>query len=271
MSGSALGPLRYKGRIFKASGGGLTSQQRAQIQRNKAKALQLAQLRAMDRFAGGVYRREGAFVRSMPPIGLTKYCDMGIGASGTAATGVSGAGTILTFYNMSSAFGGPSASLFQIVQGTTKNNRIGNKVFVTHIRAKMNLILSSSTYADQIRWILYKDNQANGAAATVAQILELASTAGIESFQSMDYVDRIKIIKDKWVKLIPTIGVSGTSSTPIIIPQKFNHKANCEVRYSSTTGAITEIQSDNYGILAIAYGGAATTMSGTFRVYFRDH
>lgn len=239
-----------------------------------AASMNRTQLRALDKYTAGIYQRQGAYRRSIPYGGDTKYADMGIGMLGTATATGGVAGTIVTFYNMSSAFGpggagAPAATLLGIPQGTTKNTRIGNKIFVKRIRAHLSIILPTVTSGEILRVILYKDKQANGAAATVTNIMENAAVQNWESFQAMDYVDRITIIKDRIINLNPTIGVSSTSNTPMTLYMKFTHKANCEVHYSSTTGALTEVQSDNYGIMLVGLNGTAT-VAGTLRVTFID-
>lgn len=249
---------------------------------NKRRAIP-TKLRGQVRY-GGAYKRSN-------PVSLTpesKYADLTFVTNNTATSttpanttnGSTGAipvaGEIMNLCNIPSAIGA-QGSLLQIAQGTTKNNRIGNKLLLYQIRGKLTFLLNQEAIAgvpnDVVRFILYKDNQANGAAATTNEILDTAinGTVNIQSMQAMDFVDRITIIKDRYFTLNPLYGVEGASSGAVLLHMKFSHKCRAEIRYSSTTGAITEVQSDNYGIMLVSQNAATQVLSGQVRVYWKDH
>ena len=131
---------------------------------------------------------------------------------------------------------------------------------------------STSLGQSWVRIVLVLDKQANGALATPSDVFETtaAATTDIFAFQNMDNVDRFKIIKDKKITLDPVgFGIVGTSSAICTKNFKISHKCNTEIVYSSTTGALTEVRSNNY-ILFISSNSNAVTFAGKSRVYWKE-
>jgi len=203
----------------------------------------------------GYTRTGGAYRRALPSAGETKFNDSTFNQ--TTATG----GANISFVGAVTG-----VSLCLVPQATTDITRIGNKMFLKNIRIKGRVTLPTATTFDQVRIILYKDMQTNGAAAGVTDLL---ASADENSFLNMNNTGRFKVIKDKIIDLNPVIGVSSTSNTPYVRQFKMNHKANCRIDYSSNTGAITELRSNNYAVLVISTNGLAT-ITGIARITFTD-
>lgn len=163
-------------------------------------------------------------------------------------------------------------SLNLIPQGTTDITRIGNKVTVRNVNITAfayNDDQAGGSYAGSfLRTILFVDKQANGATAAVTDILK---TANIASFRNMDQVDRFIILKDK-VTPIPVNSANALHTDVSSTMWKLSNKCNIPVHFSSTTGAITELKSNNIGLLMIADTATcnASTSIGTARVKFTD-
>lgn len=219
----------------------------------------------------GVTRIAGAYRRSNPQSHEeTHYNDCTM--STTATTG----GAIPTFTSVSPTAAAPDnpavANLVGIKQGTTKNTRIGNKLHLYQIRIKGQVELASQANGDVIRVILVQDTQANGATPAISDVLEgngAGGAATIDSFQNMDNIDRFRILKDKYVNLNALIGVSSTSNTPIYKEFKMSHKCRARIDYSSVTGVVTELKSNNFFIILISANGFAV-LNATSRVYWKE-
>lgn len=149
-----------------------------------------------------------------------------------------------------------NSSLVLIPQGITESTRIGRKIIVTALHINLVMLLPATVTAndasDSVRFIVYLDKQANGAAAGVTDILE---SAVFLSFNDLTNTGRFKILKTKNCSLSAQSG-NGTSCAE---EQKFFQlnmtNLKIPIEFNSTTGAITEITSNNIGVLAISQSG----------------
>lgn len=176
-----------------------------------------------------------------------------------ASTSISNTGIVFNSVNL-------------IPQGTTDVTRIGNKVNVTNFNMHLTLQLPNQAiatpFSEKVRMIAFVDKQANGAAAVVTDILE---TANIHSFRNLDNTDRFQILKDEITHLDiqavnPTVPSNAINQETVGI----NKKMNLPLHFSGTTGAITELRSNNIGFLFISLTGTIATVEGTARVKFVD-
>ncbi len=167
-------------------------------------------------------------------------------------------------------------SLNLIPQGVTESTRVGRKCTINKLMIHGNCALPTTAVAgetsDLLRFIIYLDKQANGATAAVTDILESAAWA---SFNNLSNSQRFQILADKHITLNCGAG-SGRGSTDTlsyaeyVMPYFFFKKCKIPVEFSATTGAITEIRSNNIGVLCITVGGEAVT-GYTARVRFSDN
>lgn len=201
----------------------------------------------------GYTRSVGAYRRSMPRSLEKKYLDTAL----TSTADIS-AGAVLNSLNL-------------VPQGTTDVTRIGNKIRITNINCHGYANNDDQTTAafggGNLRVILFQDKQCNGATAAVTDILK---SANIQSFRNMDQVDRFNILYDK-VHHIPIMATNALHTSYGARYWKINKKCNIDVHFSSTTGAITEIRSNNIGILYISDQATVNACNqGTARVKFID-
>lgn len=150
-------------------------------------------------------------------------------------------------------------SINEIPQGVTESQRVGRKCTIRTINWHYLLKLTEEDAvatppeADTIRMIMYLDKQCNGAIATVLGILE---TAEWQSFRNLSESGRFQILMDKTVDLNRTMGFSDGnavgSSSEVNRSGAFYKKCNIPLEFSSTTGAIAEIRSNNIGILLLS-------------------
>lgn len=208
----------------------------------------------------GAYRVGGAYMRSHPGSYEKKYFDTIF-----ASTAINVAGGFTPSWNL-------------IPQGTTKNTRIGNKCTITNINVHGFLVTASqlvpNILGDKIRWIVFVDRQANGAVpAAISDLIQTmpGATTDIHSFRNMDNVDRFVILKDKTYVLNQGTQNANLGSQQFIREIKMNKKCNIPLEFSSTTGAITEVRSNNVMCLFInTTGNGFTSFAMTSRVKYSD-
>lgn len=161
-------------------------------------------------------------------------------------------------------------SLNLIPQGVTESSRVGRKCKVTRLDFKGQMVLPSTdlnTTDEQMRIIVYLDKQCNGTAATILDILE---TASINSFRNLSNTNRFSILSDKTVAMTAKVAGGSTAiSGDMLQSFRRNISVNAPLEFSNTTGALTEIRSNNIGLLAITLHGQAS-LGYTCRVRFSD-
>lgn len=208
----------------------------------------------------GQYRTGGAYMRSHPSNFEKKYFDTAFGS-----TNITLAGVFTSSWNL-------------IPQATTKNARIGNKCTLTNINVHGFVALASQTannvLGDKVRWIVFVDRQANGAVpAAISDLIQTmpGATTDIHSFRNMDNVDRFVILKDKTYTLNQGSQSGALGSAQVLREIKMNKKCNIPLEFSSTTGVITEIRSNNVMSLFInTAGNNLSAYAMTVRVKFSD-
>ncbi len=214
----------------------------------------------------GFTRRAGYFGRfnqpGTAPAGIQekKFHDVGIADPSIAA-----GGTII------------ANSIVAIAQGLTESTRVGRKVVIRGINWRYRfesfpLATTAGQVPNEVRLILYLDQQANGAGAAVLDILE---TSNIHSFNNLSNRDRFKILMDRVIVLNPVAGAGGFTAANewpgVGVIDSFYKKCNIPIEYSGTTGATAEIRSNNIGVLIVASVGATADMTSQFRIRFTDN
>ncbi len=168
----------------------------------------------------------------------------------------------------------PSINL--IPQGVTEKTRVGRKCTLKAIQWNYTVSLPESDAqatpgaGDVLRVILFLDKQANGATATVLNLME---TADYQSFLNLSNSGRFRILSDTRHSLnyatLASDGAGVVSSAQVLREQKYYKSCSIPIEFDSTTGAITEIRSNNIGVLLISKNNAAGFAS-KFRLRFND-
>ncbi len=165
-----------------------------------------------------------------------------------------------------------------IPQGVTEVQRVGRKCTIRSIHWRFSAdkveVNNAATpdASEVIRIILYLDKQCNGATIAVTDLLE---TATHRSFRNLANSGRFSILMDKTVSFnnltwsYDTAGSQGDSAE-VVREMSFN-KTGCAIplEFSSTTGAIAEIRSNNIGVLLISKAGTGGFAS-SMRLRFSD-
>ncbi len=169
------------------------------------------------------------------------------------------------------------SSVCLIPQGVTEATRIGRKCTIKHIEWRYEYSLpeldagTTPNRGDTVRVIMYIDHQCNGAIATVLGILE---TDAKLSFYNLSERGRFTILYD----VLETLNYTGqssdgaglTSQSFVMRDTVWLHKCNIPIEYNSTAGALTEITTNNIGILLVGSNGVGGLFSNV-RVRFTDN
>ncbi len=168
-------------------------------------------------------------------------------------------------------------SIVKIPQGVTEKTRVGRKCTVKSINWRFDVQLDGAQDQaqflndDVVRVILYHDKQTNGATAAITDILE---TDDYQSFNNLANKSRFRTLMDRTYNLSHTASTTDGTNTgsygAAIISDSFFKKLNMDIEFSSTTGAITEIRSNNMGVLILTREGSAPSFASKMRVRFSD-
>ncbi len=174
-----------------------------------------------------------------------------------------------------SSNGAITNSINLIAQGITESTRVGRKCTLKSIGWKFRMKDpetnggTSAPPSDTMRVILYLDRQANGATAGVTDILEATD---FQSFNNLANTSRFQTLMDR-IYTFNHMGGIGTAAdqdwSEVVIDDSFYKRCNIPLEFDSTAGAITEIRSNNVGVLLITEGGTAGFES-KFRLRFSD-
>lgn len=167
-----------------------------------------------------------------------------------------------------------NVSLNLIQQGIDENDRIGRKCVVESLYMHGQLKLPAQSggaggTGDRVRVIVYVDKQANGATATVTGILEAAD---IQSFRNLANSGRFRMLKDQNYTLnVPAGAGDGAANDFAERITEFScsvPRLMLPLEFDAAAGVITELRSNNIGVLVISEAGVATLQYG-WRLRFR--
>lgn len=170
--------------------------------------------------------------------------------------------------------------LLHIAQGTDDNQRIGRKIVIKSLQARLAIkgepseafgIGVSPEYGLTTYLYLVQDTQANGALAAVTDVF--TSLIPHEAMINIDNSMRFRILK-KWIfDMEAKAGVTGSRNDTSRHVEWYK-KCDIPVEYSGTAGSITELRSNNLffvmGFTDTAQG-FWTSAIGTFRVRYADN
>ncbi len=166
------------------------------------------------------------------------------------------------------------ATINIIPQGTTEVQRVGRKCTIRQINWRFDMVFNATTAAAStsttVRIVMYLDKQANQATAAVLDILE---TADYQSFNNLSNKKRFRTLMDRTYDFVAQAG-GGDGTTEdygeVLISDSFYKKVNIPIEFTSTTGAIGEITSNNIGVLLIGKDNNAVIFASKIRLRFTD-
>lgn len=187
-----------------------------------------------------------------------KYFDTLIGDQSLSAT----TGLILA----------PSLNLMQ--QGNGETDRIGRKCVIQSVHIKMRVrqaaATSTVTTDNLVRIMVYHDKQSNGGPATAALLL---TTDDILSFRNLQTTGRFRILYDTTRAVYTPLSGNGTASVSgeKQLYVKMNKKCNIPLEFDASTGAISDLTTNNIGIAVwIQDTAPAVVFQVSARVRFSD-
>jgi len=180
--------------------------------------------------------------------------------------------TALSFTFDSAAIVPATGQLTLIPQGVTESTRVGRKCTITSIYiigSVNNVPAASATSSVMCYLYLILDTQTNGAAAATTDVFTSASLQS--AMRNLSNESRFRVLKKFRLSFNSNAGVT-TAYNSYRRDIKYFKKCNIPIEYSSTTGAITEIRSNNLFLIAGATGADNTsTMDGACRLRFSDN
>jgi len=189
------------------------------------------------------------------------------------------AGSELKFFDTSLAFNidatgevPATGQLVLIPQGVTESTRVGRKCVIKSLQCRgvQTFVPAAAAQASTNTYLyVVLDKQANGAAAAVTDVF---TGSGLQvAFRNLANVGRFVILKKLVMNFTPPSGVT-TAYNNVSKPFDFYLKCNYPIEFSSTTGAIGEIRSNNIFLLAGSDGNTddLVTVNGACRVRYSD-
>ncbi len=228
-------------------------------------------------------KRTGTTYTSKPPFKKRAYFRKGFDRTGGNWGRYSGRNSELKFHDLDiddaviAAAGTITPSCNLIAQGVTESERVGRKCVIRNIHWKYNITLpitsgNGISANDTIRVILYKDKQCNGAAATISGTAGILATADYQSYRNLTETGRYLVIMDKihTFNFLAAAG-DGTANDAFAVNRNFTFNKTCNIplEFDSTTGVITEIRSNNVGVLLLSKTGVCA-FDSKMRIRFSD-
>lgn len=164
-----------------------------------------------------------------------------------------------------------TGQLALIPQGDTESTRDGRKAVIESIQIRASVVASpttATTFASTAHLYLVQDTQCNGAAAAATDVF--TSTNFGQAMLNLNNSGRFRILKHWQHTFVPGAGVAAAYNQTRKQIEIFQ-KCNIPVDWSSTTGAITEIRSNNIFLLAGTANDSDDdiALSGQCRLRFR--
>lgn len=171
-------------------------------------------------------------------------------------------------------------NFLKIAQGTGQSQRIGKKIVLKSVSARIRFDVGrkeeaafDSSSAFVLRMVCVLDTQTNGSFPTW---IDIFAADRWDAPVNLANSERFRIIKEWLVdfnKMTLSLDGAGTMfiQDGLIHTDKWNTKLDIPMEYSSTTGAIAEIKSNNIYFFGITGGNnASPTVNGWVRWRYDD-
>jgi len=165
-----------------------------------------------------------------------------------------------------------TGQLVLIPQGVTESTRVGRKCVVKSIVMRGNFSTTFGVTSTGGVLVLYLilDKQCNGAAAAATDVF-MSTSFTSNGMRNLANSSRFVILKRWIIHMNPMAGIV-TVPMDMVRHIEFYKKCNIPLEFSSTTGAITELKSNNLFLMAVSSGPFDdwAAFAGTCRVRFTD-
>lgn len=154
---------------------------------------------------------------------------------------------------------------------------MGRMNFGFQVDTSTNLNQASVCH-ESVRVIIYWDKQCNGAAAAVAQLLDLTVPPDYNAYRNLANNKRFTFLYDRihqWnaSALAASVATPDNESQTIVKEYEINVNYNVfiPIEFSGVAGALTEIRTNNIGIIMLAkHGGRMLLNASKFRIRYID-
>ncbi len=169
-----------------------------------------------------------------------------------------------------------SGTINIIAQGTAEDERLGRKCTVKRIMFRYNLtlpVVTDTPISETVRMIVYLDTQCNGATATASGVTGILTSDNYQSYNNLANSQRFRILYDRLHFLAAPSGAgNGTANdfSPYQVNGSFYKKCDIPLEFNSTTGALTEIRSNNICVMTVSKIGSLVALDGKIRLRFAD-
>lgn len=164
-----------------------------------------------------------------------------------------------------------TGQLALIPQGDTESTRDGRMAFIKSIQIRANVAFvpaAAATAATNVFVYVILDTQANGAAAAATDVF--TGTNFNTALINLNNSGRFRILKKI---MIPMNAMAGVTTAYNNVVKSIDYYARCNIKmdWSSTTGAITEIRSNNIFLMAGSDGNSddLVAVTGNARLRFQ--
>lgn len=179
--------------------------------------------------------------------------------------------TISTLADTTMEIPATGGQLVLIPQGDSDQTRDGRMAYVKSVQIRGTVTYQPAAAANAATCVhmwLVQDKQTNGAAAGATDVF--TSTDASLALRNINNASRFKILKHFRVDLNANAGVT-TAYNQVVKSLEYYTACDIPITYSSTTGAITEIRSNNlFLLLGSTNTDDVVTVSGVARVRFYD-
>ncbi len=156
-----------------------------------------------------------------------------------------------------------------ILQSDASNGRVGNRAHIHKVMIRGFVTPTSGVDSnDLVRVIIFQDKQASGNTATVAQILQTAST---NSFRNRDTTKRFNILFDqRFAWQSGSLDVAGTGFvTPQTLVENFKN-VDFVTQWTADAATFAAISTNSIGLLTISKEADDSDLSCIVRVSYSD-
>jgi len=151
-----------------------------------------------------------------------------------------------------------------IVQGTTTETRVGNKIKLKRLFIRGYMVNNRGTPVDSmIRLIIFRAKQPNNALQT--EDLLFQDGADINTPRMMEHKKRFKVYFDQTF----TMKASTDVSTQIFLPVKINIPLNSVATYNGVTGGYTDMERNGVYLLICSTTNTGSANVPSFQFYSR--
>ncbi len=211
---------------------------------------------------------------SYPRSGRTRvagyYGRFSTGGLGASASELKFFDTALSFSIDATGEVPATGQLNLIPQGVTESTRIGRKAVIKSLQVRAQVTFdpaATNVAGNNCTVYLIQDTQTNGAAAAATDVFD--STNFNTALLNMANSGRFRIMK-KWKYVFNSqAGVDGAYGITIKTLD-FYKKCNIPLEFSSTTGAITELRSNNVFLMASGSVDDGASFVGNCRIRYAD-